>query len=105
MLSSIHERTRIEKKDGGAAYTEDDGANWHELALDATVSMNLWGFTGSILPELQAHFAAFLQENLPKNPLKCEYFLPTVLDEHISQQKAPAKVLTSADRWYGVTYN
>ena len=43
-LKDINERTHIEKKDGGAAYTEDDGATWTALPMDATVSMNMWGF-------------------------------------------------------------
>ena len=103
-LQDINERTHIEKKDGGAAYTEDDGATWNPLPLDATVSMNMWGFGASILQELKDRFAAFLDENLEKNPLKCEYFLPFVVDELLKEKKATVKVLKSMDKWYGVTY-
>ena len=103
-LQDINERTHIEKKDGGAAYTEDDGATWNPLPLDATVSMNMWGFGASILQELKDCFAAFLDENLEKNPLKCEYFLPFVVDELLKEKKATVKVLKSMDKWYGVTY-
>lgn len=103
-LTGIKERTRIEKKDGGAAYTEDDGATWTMIPAGSTVSMNMWGFTESILPELNNRFAAFLEENLPKNPLKCEYFLPDVVGALLKEDKATVKVLKSADRWYGVTY-
>ncbi len=105
MLTEIHERTRIEKRpDGGAAYTEDDGATWTALPSEAVVSMNLWGFTESILRELRARFPAALEKGLRDNPLKCEYFLPFVVDELIREKKARVKVLTSAERWYGVTY-
>lgn len=103
-LTGIKERTRIEKKDGGAAYTEDDGATWTMIPAGSTVSMNMWGFTESILPELNNRFAAFLEENLPQNPLKCEYFLPDVVGTLLKEDKATVKVLKSADRWYGVTY-
>lgn len=103
-LTDIHERTRIEKTKDGAAYTEDDGKTWTALPLDSIVSMNLWGFTESLLPELQAQFVPFLKENLAANPLKCEYFLPTVVNELIQNGKATAQVLKSADKWYGVTY-
>ncbi len=103
-LQTIHERTRIEKKDGGAFYTEDDGASWTELPLDCTVSMNMWGFTPSILQELKNRFTAFLEENIPGNPLKCEYFLPFVVDELVREGKADVRVFTSPDRWHGVTY-
>lgn len=103
-LTDIHERTHIEKRNGGAAYTEDDGATWHELPMDSTVSMNMWGFSKSILKELEAGFQKFLKEELPKNPLKGEYFLPFAVDELLQQNKASVQVLTSGDKWYGVTY-
>ncbi len=103
-LTEIVERVRIEKREDGPAYTEDDGAAWTPLAEDAVVSMNMWGFTKSMMGEIRDRFAAFLTENLPKNPLKCEYFLPFVVDELIQEKKAEVTVLKSRDRWYGVTY-
>lgn len=103
-LTEITERVRIEKHEDGPAYTEDDGATWTSLPGDTVVSMNMWGFTKSMMPEIRDRFAAFLTENLPKNPLKCEYFLPFVVDELIREGKAEVTVLKSRDRWYGVTY-
>lgn len=103
-LVGIHERTRIEKRGEGAAYTEDDGNTWTEIPKGSTVSMNMWGFSKSILEELQNRFSAFLKENLESNPLKCEYFLPTVVGELLEEEKATVEVLKSSDRWYGVTY-
>lgn len=103
-LVEINERTHIEKREGGAAYTEDDGATWVEIPEGSTVSMNMWGFSASILNELKDRFAKFLDENLEKNPLKCEYFLPFVVDELLGEKKATVKVLKSMDKWYGVTY-
>ena len=41
---------------------------------------------------------------MEKNPLKCEYFLPFVVDELLGEGKADVKVLKSMDKWYGVTY-
>ena len=66
--------------------------------------MNLWGFGKSFLDEADRRFAGWLHENLPKNPLKCEYFLPTVASELIDEGKAAVTVLKSTDKWYGVTY-
>lgn len=103
-LTGITERTRIEKKEIGPAYTEDEGKTWTELPEDTIVSMNMWGFTAGILRELNDRFACFLERNLPKNPLKCEYFLPFVVDELLKENKAEVTVLKSPDRWYGVTY-
>lgn len=103
-LVTIHERTHIEKKGEGAAYTEDGGETWTELPVDSTVSMNMWGFSDRILKELKDRFPKFLEENLERNPLKCEYFLPFVVDELLSEKKADVTVLKSMDKWYGVTY-
>ena len=103
-LAGITERTHIEKKDEGTYYTEDDGQTWHKIKEGSIVSMNFWGFSESILKELDDRFSKFLDENLEKNPLKCEYFLPTVVNELLDEGKATVKVLKSADRWYGVTY-
>lgn len=103
-LRGINERTHIEKRGDGAAYTEDEGASWTELPADAAVSMNMWGFSADILEELKKRFAVFMEENLEKNPLKCEFFLPFVVDELLEEKKATVKVLKSADKWYGVTY-
>jgi hypothetical protein len=103
-LVKINERTHIEKRGEESAYTEDDGATWTVIPKGSTVSMNMWGFSASILKELQARFRLFLEENLEKNPLKCEYFLPFVVDELLLEGRATVKVLKSADKWYGVTY-
>ena len=103
-LVSVTERTRIEKRDGGAAFTEDDGATWTTLPEGTIVSMNMWGFTEGFLGEIDNGFEAFLEEGLKKNPLKCEYFLPTVVSNLLAQDKATVSVLTSEDKWYGVTY-
>ena len=103
-LADIHERTHIEKRGNGAAYTEDEGKTWIPILGDATVSMNMWGFSESILGELQSRFSAFLEENLKKNPLKCEYFLPFVVDELLKEGRATVAVEKSQDKWFGVTY-
>lgn len=103
-LADIHERTHIEKRGNGAAYTEDEGKTWIPISGDATVSMNMWGFSESILEELQSRFSAFLEENLEKNPLKCEYFLPFVVDELLKEGRATVAVEKSQDKWFGVTY-
>lgn len=103
-LTSITERTKIEKRERGAAFTEDDGESWTELPEGTPVSMNFWGFTPDFMQELDARFPAFLTKNLPENPLKCEYFLPFAVDEVRKEGRAKIRVMSTADRWYGVTY-
>lgn len=103
-LVGIHERTRIEKREGGIAYSEDDGATWIPIPADSTVSMNMWGFTKSILKEIRDGFPAFLDQGLKENPMKCEYFLPAVVSGLLGEGRAAAVVLKSPDKWYGMTY-
>ncbi len=103
-LTGITERTHIEKREDGVAFTENDGASWTSLSGDSIASMNLFGFTASMLGELEAGFAKFLEKGLKENPLKCEYFLPSVVGDLIAEKKATVKVLKSTDRWYGITY-
>ena len=104
-LLGIQERTHIEKRpDGTTAYTEDDGATWTVIPKGSTVSMNMWGFSASLLKELKERFPAFLDEAMKTNPLKGEYFLPSVVSELLAEDKADVKVLKSLDKWYGVTY-
>ena len=103
-LASVTERTKIGTYEGGIHYSEDDGATWTDLAADSIVSMNLWGFQPSFIRETGDRFAAFLDEALQTNPLKGEYFLPTVVSQLIAEGKATVRVLKSHDKWYGVTY-
>ena len=103
-LHSVTERTGIETYEGGIRCTSLTGEGTDDLPVEAPVSMNLWGFGKSFLDEADRRFAGWLCENLPKNPLKCEYFLPTVASELIDEGKAAVTVLKSTDKWYGVTY-
>lgn len=103
-LMGIQERTHIEKRPGGAAYTENGGASWTDIDTDSVVSMNMWGFSQSILKELRDRFPAFLTQGFQEDPLKCEYFLPSVVGELLREGKASVEVLKSMDQWYGVTY-
>lgn len=102
-LTRIRELLRIEKYPGGIHHT-CDGVTWEELSPDSVVSMNLFGFTPVFLRELAARFPRFLREDMPKNPAKSEFLLPNVASDLLHEGKAVMQVLSSADRWYGVTY-
>lgn len=103
-LVSVTERTRIEKKEDGIAYSEDGGDSWTYVDGDVLVSMNMWGFTRSILEEIKAGLPEFLEKGLKENPMKCEYYLPAVVSGLLAEDKAVVRVLESEDKWYGVTY-
>lgn len=103
-LVGVTERTKIEKRDGGIVYLNDDETAWIPVSGDAVVSMNMWGFTRSFLEEIREGFPAFLDKGLKENPMKCEYFLPAVVSRLLEEDRASVAVLKSADKWYGITY-
>ena len=75
-----------------------------DIDPNSTVSMNLWGFGRSFVDEIAQRFPAFLEDALANNPLKAEFYLPSVVSDLINENKADVTVLRSPDRWYGVTY-
>ena len=103
MLLDITERTKIFKRGQDAAYTED-GETFVPLSGDTQVSMNFWGFTPEILDEIWDAFPAFLAENLPVNPEKCEFYLPTFVGSRLAEGKVCVRVLPCMETWHGVTY-
>ena len=103
MLLDITERTKIFKRGQDAAYTED-GETFVPLSGDSLVSMNFWGFTPEILDEIWDAFPAFLAENLPVNPEKCEFYLPTFVGSRLAEGKVCVRVLPCMETWHGVTY-
>ena len=98
------ERTKIVRTEDGAAYTEDDGASYQPISPDSIVSMNFWGFSASFLKELDGALVSFFEEKVPSNPLKAECYLPMEVDRLLNAGKATVTVLTSKDKWFGVTY-
>ena len=102
-LTGVVERTAIERIDGDIQFVDENGKKV-VLEENTPVSMNMWGFTGGFMKELVKRFPVFLEKSIPENPLKCEYFLPFVVDELLQEKKAAVRVLTTQDKWYGVTY-
>lgn len=101
-LKAIVERLKIEKRDQGIVYVEDDGE--YPLTDDTVVSMNFFGFKPSFVKEIEGRMVDYLKANLPTNPLKAEYFLPLTVDSLLKEKKASVKVLETSEKWYGVTY-
>ena len=101
-LAKIVETTGIEKYDGGIRMPK--GSGWTDLDPKTLVSMNLWGFMPSYLDEIASHFPGFLDYALRENPMKGEFLLPTFVGELIDEGRISLKVLSSPDKWFGVTY-
>ena len=103
-LKKITERTMIEEKEGGTAFSEDGGQTWSFLPSDTPVSMNFWGFTPGFMKEITDRFEAFLSGLSCKEMLSGEYFLPGVVEQLLSENKCDVKVIPVDDKWYGITY-
>lgn len=103
-LQGVVEKTKIEKRGDGAAFSDDGGETWEDISPNATVSMNLWGFQNSIMSELETSFVDFLKDEVPSNPLKSEFFLPSVVQNMLTADKATVEVFRTEDKWFGVTY-
>ncbi len=97
-LSDVVETKNIVKTADGAE------SNGRTLDVESLVSMNMWGFSASFMAELKKQFSDFLTNEMQKNPLKAEYFLPSVVSSLLADNKATLQVLHSNDKWYGVTY-
>ena len=100
-LESIKELTKIEKDGTGAKYTDAAGIV-HRLGGNEPVSMNMWGFTPAIFPQLRENFTAFLQKSGKEEKSEC--YIPMTVGDLITAGKAKCKVLRTTSSWFGVTY-
>ena len=103
-LAAIDERHGIEKSPEGIRFSLDEGATWTYLPGDTLVSMNMWGFQPQLVEVLRRRFSAFLDDALKTNPMKGEYLLPSVVGDLLREGQVSVTVLSSPDKWYGVTY-
>ena len=100
-LTSIVEMTKIERDGAGAKNTDADG-KITKLTGDEAVSMNFWGFTPALFPQIKADFDQFLKKS--GGELKSESFIPSSVGNLVNAGVAKVKVLRSQDSWFGVTY-
>lgn len=100
-LTGIVEMTAV-ARDGNAAKNTDANGKVTQLTGDEPVSMNYWGFTPKIFPQLREHFIKFLNEN--GSDLKKECYIPNTVNDIIVAGQGKVKVLKSNDPWFGVTY-
>ncbi|MDR2809169.1 MAG: nucleotidyltransferase [Tannerellaceae bacterium] len=100
-LTGVVERTAIERIDGEIRFTDENGKTI--VVNERTpVSMNMWGFTPDYFQYSEDYFVEFLKAN--KDNPKSEYFIPLMVNELITQNKARVKALDTTSRWFGVTY-
>lgn len=103
-LTNVRELTKIEVHGDKIEHTLDDGKTWEELPADSLVSMNMWGFKENVIARFEARFMDFFNEEVSVNPLKSEYFIPVEVGRLLQNKEIEVKMLSSNDKWYGVTY-
>ena len=74
------------------------------IPSDSPVSMNLWGFGAEYIGVLKDGFVTALDRILQENPMKGEYYIQSPINRQIAEGTATYDVLTSSDKWFGVTY-
>ncbi len=99
-LTDVIERTSITIENDKIVYS--DNGDKVEIDKDSVVSMNFWGFSQLFFDQLERDFYFFMKENA--SDLKAEFFIPTVVNKLIKDKEASISMLTSNDKWFGVTY-
>ena len=103
MLTSVVERTKIQRMDGEVKYIDDNG-EWTATPENTPVSMNFWGFTPDYFGYSADLFVQFLSNPQNMENLKSEFFIPFVVDKLIAEGTATVEVLDTTSKWFGVTY-
>ena len=101
LLVGMTERTAIGRTERGIEHKDADGS-MHPLPADATVSMNLFGFTPDYFAKSEALFVDVLKEH--GQELKSEYYIPFAVNTFIADGRATMTVLKTTAQWFGVTY-
>lgn len=102
-LTSVVERTKIERHNGKVEYLDEDG-KWIAIPDTTPVSMNFWGFTPDYFKHSEEFFKAFLSDPKNQENLKSEFFIPLMVDHLIKKGEATCEVLDTTSKWFGVTY-
>lgn len=100
-LTTVVERTHIERIDGKVQYKDETGT-FVTISDNTPVSMNMWGFTPDYFDYSEKDFIEFLKNNTDN--LKGEYFIPLMVNKLIQDKTVKLKVLDTPSKWFGVTY-
>ena len=103
-LTTVVERTKIQRIDGVVKYLDDDNTTWVAVDDNTPVSMNVWGFTPDYFKYSQDFFVEFLKDPKNMENLKAEFFIPLMVNKLINEGTATVKVLDTTSKWFGVTY-
>jgi hypothetical protein len=100
-LAGLREITKISSTSAGIVYPDSNGLI-QRLTGDEIISMNFWGFTPAVFPQLESLFGEFFSRSGLDE--KAEFYLPTAIDLLRARGAAEVAVLRAADAWFGITY-
>ncbi len=99
-LQSIRELTKIAPV---GDHVENQASDPPErFTGEEPVSMNMWGFTPALFPQIARVFEEFLARD--GADLKSESYIPATVDVLINRGECVVEVLPTTSRWFGVTY-
>jgi Nucleotidyl transferase len=100
-LTSVVEMMKIERDGTGAKNTDAEG-KITSLTGEESVSMNFWGFTPALFPQIKTRFIEFLERS--GGEMKSECYIPSTVNDLVVAGQTKVKVLRTNDSWFGVTY-
>lgn len=103
-LQDIVERTKIFKTKEGASYYIEEEDKYYPVSVETLVSMNMWAFYPTVFEEFDKALQDFFANKVEKNPMKAECLIPTEVDTLLKKKVATVQLLSSKDKWFGVTY-
>ncbi len=102
-LVSVKETYAIARDADGRVRDRAGEGDGTLLREDAPVSMNFWGFGPWFFAEARESLREFLLTP-GKDPMKCEYVLPTLVDTWMREKHLRVSMLSTPSVWFGVTY-
>ncbi len=100
LLVSMEENYKILWKDGKVISEKESG----DVVLTGKepVSMNFFGFTPKAFDSFISYWEDFKRNNITEPKKEC--LLPSGVSKMVEDKEGSIKVLTSDDKWFGMTY-
>lgn len=95
----INETSNIIKKDN-RPFVEPENSFLDE---ETPVSMNFWCLHQKMFESLEKAFPEFLS-SLEEGDIKTEFLIPIEIDKLLKAKKVTVELLTTDEKWFGVTY-
>ena len=102
-LCKVTETYKIRLFPDGSIRDTSAGEDGPLLDPESFVSMNMWGCHPELLDVMEEYFKAFLAALDPED-IKSECLLPTMMDALTADGRISISVLSTCDRWFGLTY-